>query len=127
LPGQGIEGIEQNSTEKETQFMGLNRHGMSDLVSSAFEKIVWILYSKSAAIAMVAPHESSYFIECFNSASDAGAAIDHYIKNHGMVIDDFAPMAVSFDVAREFAKKNNCWGLALVDEKGGLVDKHWTR
>jgi len=48
--------------------MGLNRnnHDMNSLVTSAFERIVWILYSESAQVALIAPYEGSYMIECYN-------------------------------------------------------------
>jgi hypothetical protein len=110
--------------------MGLNRnnHDMNSLVTSAFERIVWILYSESAQVALIAPYEGSYMIQCYNSKSDAliGSLIYQVLADSPLA--DVTPRALSFDAAREFAKRNEeCWGLALVDEERRLIDKHWVR
>ena len=110
--------------------MGLNRNNydMNSLVTSAFERIVWILYSKSAEVALIAPYDGSYMIQCYNSESDAliGSLIYQVLAD--CPLSDVTPMALSFDAAREFAKSNeDCWGLALVDESRRLIDKHWVR
>ncbi len=110
--------------------MGLNRNNydMNSLVTSAFERIVWILYSKSAEVALIAPYDGSYFIECFNSLSDALVCAGMYRDLADSPVSDVSPMALPFDTARQFAKGNDaCWGLALVDEQRRLIDKHWVR
>lgn len=108
--------------------MGLNNYDMNPLVTSVFERIVWILFSKSAEVALIAPYDGSYMIECFNSMEDALVAGVVYKTLFDCPLHDVTPMAISFDAAREFAKSSeDCWGLALVDGQRRLLDKHWVR
>ena len=116
------------STEKEEKPMGLNRNDMDSIVNSAFENIVWVLFSKQAQVAVIAPYENSYFVECYNSRAEAAQGCVAYRMLADCPINDVLPLALTFDQAREFAKLNDgCWGLALVDNKRGLLDKHWVR
>jgi hypothetical protein len=108
--------------------MGINRNEMDLLVTSVFENIIWVLYSMQEQVALVAAYDGSYFLECYNSRSDAVQGCAAYKLFTELPLGDVVPMALTFDQAREFAKLNDeCWGLALVDNQRTLLGKHWVR